>query len=68
MVKPKLVKSPTEGWKEFTTPERGGETPLERARRRHGQPFAHEPGSTWKKHSTPFLTQWLSTRTSNAKL
>ena len=32
---------------------------LVKARQRHGKPFAHEPGSDWKQHETPILTQWL---------
>ena len=32
------------------------------ARQRHGKPFAHEPGSTWKAHETPVLTQFLQSR------
>ena len=32
------------------------------ARQRHGKPFAHEPGSTWKQHDTPLLLKWLQSR------
>ena len=34
-------------------------TPVEKARQRHGKPFAFESGSTWTKHATPVLTQWM---------
>lgn len=36
--------------------------PVERARQRFAQPFAHEPGSKWKPRSTPYLTEWMQTR------
>ncbi len=39
------------------------ENPLDIARRRFGQPFAHESGSTWQRKTTPVLTAWLATRT-----
>jgi len=32
------------------------------ARKRHGKPFSHEPGSNWKPHEVPVLTQWLQSR------
>ena len=38
------------------------QTPIERARQRHGKPFAHEPGSTWTPKETPVLTAWMQTR------
>ena len=38
------------------------ETPVEAARRRFKQPFAHEPGATWKPRTTPLLIEWLQTK------
>lgn len=38
------------------------QTPIDRARQRHGKPFAHEPGSDWKPKETPVLTQWMQSR------
>ena len=35
------------------------ESPVDRARRRFGQKFAHEPGSKWRPHSEFYLTRWL---------
>lgn len=32
---------------------------IDRARQRHGKPFAHEPGSDFKPHEIPILTQWM---------
>lgn len=32
---------------------------IERARQRHGKPFAHEPGSDFKPHEIPVLTRWM---------
>lgn len=40
-------------------PVEGRETGIEAARRRFGQPFAHEPGARWKPRSTPLLTEWM---------
>ena len=37
------------------------------ARKKHGKPFAHEKGSTFRPRETPLLTEWLSTRTREAK-
>lgn len=37
------------------------------ARRKHGKPFAHEAGSTFKPRETPLLTEWLSMRTREAR-
>ena len=34
-----------------------------KARQRHGKPFAHESGSTFKPRETPLLTEWMATRT-----
>ena len=36
-----------------------GETPLQRARRRFGRPFAHQRGTDWKPRETPLLTEWM---------
>jgi len=33
-----------------------------KARERHGKPFSFEPGSQWKPHDTPVLTEWLQSR------
>ena len=39
------------------------ETPYERARRRHGKPFAHEAGSEFKSRPAPWvLEKWLRGR------
>lgn len=39
------------------------ETPMQRARRRHGKPFAHEPGSDYKARPAPYvLESWLRGR------
>lgn len=38
------------------------ETPLEAAKRRFGQPFAHEPDTKWQPRAVPFLTEWLQKR------
>ena len=35
---------------------------LAAARARFGQPFAHEPGSTWKPPRIPVLTAWAGRR------
>jgi hypothetical protein len=35
---------------------------LAQARVRFGQPFGHQPGSTWKPHEVPVLTAWLQSR------
>lgn len=40
------------------------ENAVESARRRFGQPFAHEPGARWKPRQTPLLIEWLSKRKS----
>lgn len=40
-------------------PVDGRESPVEAARRRFGQPFAHEPNARWKPRSTPLLIEWL---------
>ena len=37
------------------------------ARQRHGKPFAYETGSGWKPRSVPLLTEWLQSRTREAK-
>lgn len=29
------------------------------ARKKHGKPFAHEPGSDYKPHEVPVLTRWM---------
>lgn len=34
-------------------------TPVDRARLRHGKPFAHEQGSDFKPHEIPVLTRWM---------
>lgn len=44
-------------------PRQPPETKLERARRRHGKPFAFESGTTWTPRETPLLTEWMATRT-----
>lgn len=38
------------------------ESAVEAARRRHGKPFAHEAGSTFKPRSTRLLTEWMASR------
>lgn len=38
------------------------ETPIEAARRRFGQPFAHQTGSTWKPRAVPLLVEWMQSR------
>ena len=39
------------------------ETPVERARRRFGRPFAHETGSTYQRRPAPYvLDSWLRSR------
>lgn len=38
------------------------ESPVEAARRRFGQRFAHEQGATWKPRTTPLLIEWLQKR------
>lgn len=35
---------------------------VDRARQRHGKPFAHEPGSDFKPHEVPVLTRWMQSR------
>lgn len=40
-------------------PVRGNESPLERARRRFGRKFAHEPGTDYERKAEPVLTRWL---------
>lgn len=36
---------------------------VEQARKRFGKPFAFESGSPWKPRETPYLTEWMATRT-----
>lgn len=55
----KVLRAPQFGFTQVYTPE---ETPLEKARRRHGKPFACEAGNSFKMRETPFLTEWLSKR------
>jgi len=38
------------------------ETKVDLARKRHGKPFAHEAGATWRPNETPLLTRWMQTR------
>lgn len=38
------------------------ESAVDAARRRHGKPFAHETGTTFKPRSTRLLTEWMATR------
>lgn len=38
----------------------GDDGPLERARKRFGGPFAHEPKTRWKQNATPVLTRWMA--------
>jgi hypothetical protein len=33
-----------------------------RARERFGQPFAYEPGATWRQRPERLLTEWLARR------
>jgi len=32
---------------------------IDRARQRHGKPFAHEQGSDFRPHEIPVLTRWM---------
>lgn len=42
--------------------DNGRETPVQAARRRFGQKFAHEPGATWRPRGVPVLLEWLQRR------
>lgn len=43
-------------------PKPSRESTIEAARRRFGQPFAHEAGATWKPRAVPMLIEWLQKR------
>jgi hypothetical protein len=38
------------------------ESKVDIARRRFGQKFSWEPGSTWTPHAVPVLTEWLQNK------
>lgn len=54
--------TPEEYYALIGTGMQNSNTPINRARQRHGKPFAHEPGSDWEPHETPVLTQWMANR------
>lgn len=55
----KVIRAPQFG---FIAEAKAEETPIARARRRHGKPFACEARNSFKMRETPFLTEWLSKR------
>lgn len=43
------------------------ESKIDAARRKFGQPFAHEPNATWKPRSTFYLSEWLANHLTRSK-